>query len=378
MRLLSLVAMSLVLASCRGGPWTPGPVSCLAPQGRPVPGATVTFHPERADAGDPVVVVARAPGLIGSATIRSDERDQPVTVHVRNAAVIRGRVHTPADWNGRVGVAVVAMQSLFVPRGLERFQVQGFTRTWSMAAQAWLPRIDALDTQTAADGSFELQACADAVQLAFSAPGLASVRCWTSAAGASLDVTMVREARIAVNVRDPGGEPVAGTMVRLSALGPGAPGTEPQTWVRRTAADGNAVFDGLPPGAHLVEVTAAEVAPHLARVDVAAGQTLAVPARMERGVLLRGCIRDGKGDPVQGVRVAAFVGLDPPFAAGSVSTDARGTDRLRLPRRAGALRLSALPDGWRDPLEHHPLDLTRAGRWVERDFGLEPVLQARR
>jgi hypothetical protein len=249
-----------------------------------------------------------------------------------------------------------------------------------MTEHAWLPRIDALDVHAAADGSFALDACFDSVQLAFTAPGLATVRRWTSPAATAIDVEMVREARIAVNVRDPAGEPAGGALVQLTTFAAAAAGAAPAellAWERRTAADGNALFDGLPAGVYVAAVTAPEVAPHVSHVRVTAGDSVHVAARLERGVLLRGSVRDGSGQPLAAVRVVAMAGVDPPFAAGTAHTDERGTYRLRLPRQRLTLRLADVPAGWRDPLDVHPLDLTLAGRWAERDFGLEPVLTAR-
>jgi hypothetical protein len=386
MRPSSLVATSLLLAvACRGGPWTPPPhlVSCVAPLGTPVPGATVTFHPPIAEDGDAVVVLARGPGLIGSATMNPDERDRPVTVHVRSTLPTRGHVRTPPGYAGPVLVSVVTMQALFVPRGLDRCQVQGFRRTWSMGQHAWLPRIEALDVESRADGSFELEACCDAVELAFTAPGLASVRRWAPA-GAALEVEMVPEARIAVNVVDPGGEPVGGTHVRLATFASAAAATadgELLTWERRTGADGSASFDGLPAGAYVVTVAAPELALHVARTTVAAGRSVAIAARLERGVLLRGTVRDANGKAVAGARVSAALDMQPPFPAGTARVDANGDYRLRLPRCAVALRLADLPGGWRDPDDSRLLDLSAAGRWAVADFALErdlPAAQAQR
>jgi hypothetical protein len=344
MRPSALVAPCIVmLGACHASPWPAAavPVACLRPQGAVVTDATISFHPPIVEGDEPTVVLARARGLIGSTTITAAERERPATVHMRVAAPIRGRVRTPPGHVGPVRVSVIRMQTVYVPRDRDGFAEQGLARTWSPAAKAWLPRIDELDAAVAPDGTFVIEATREAALLAFTGPGLAEARRWTSPSGAAIDVEMQPEAVIAVVVTDPAAEPVAGVDVGVATVGAG----EQIVWRRRTGADGGAAFDGLPAGDYVVSVLVPEMAGHVRRTRVHAGRTANVPVQLDRGVLLHGHVRDPDGNGVPGVRLLASTTAEPDAVVGAARTGADGAFRLRLPREPVSIELVEVPAG---------------------------------
>jgi protocatechuate 3,4-dioxygenase beta subunit len=278
----------------------------LGPDGRPVPGTTVTATTAWGDgATEPVDargayellgltagdwrVVARAPGLAPaiSAEVTIDRRSEvSVDLALRPGARIVGRV-LAGDDRALAGTAALAeVDGRPVPRAL----------------------VEPLSVAAGADGRFAIENVpVGAHALAASGPGHAGRRVDVTvrATDRQVDVGDVRlDAGLAIRgrVRSKAGQPIADAVVQ-------AYGGEQDTEAR-SGADGTFLLAGLPPGEHQLHVEAAGYAAEEPKA-VAGGPPIAIVLRPAGAITGRAV--DERGQPVEGVRASADTGGDPSF-----------------------------------------------------------------
>src|SRR5262249_41121214 len=100
----------------------------------------------------------------------------------------------------------------------------------------------------------------------------------------------------------------------VAADGRGVPGAEVRAGVRtelafhrtRTAPDGAFALDGLPPGECELAASHPDAGKGMARIAAAAGATVACDLVLSRGVVVRGIVQFGPGEPLAGARVYAM------------------------------------------------------------------------
>lgn len=114
-------------------------------------------------------------------------------------------------------------------------------------------------------------------------------------------------ARISGIVLDAGGDPLPGVVVRAEATG--RKGDEEQLAAAAramTGDDGRFALAGLDAGLYALEARDGVRAPAHADVEVAAGQTAKARLEMAAGAVLRGTVRDARGEPVPAFTVVVF------------------------------------------------------------------------
>jgi|GEM_PF-268012 len=185
-----------------------------------------------------------------------------------------------------------------------------------------------------------------ALRVEVTAPGFAPKVVTTGAAPAVVEVALSRAEAAAGEVRTRRGEPIEGAEVVLyTDLG-----------ARRTRTDASGAYrvTGLAPGEGRLRVRAAGFAPASRAAAIGAREgrhDVQLPrVELEAEGIVEGTVVDGRGDPVQGARVALdrvptwlAVGANPP---GVAVTDARGRFRLaELPEGTLALEAFAADAG---------------------------------
>ncbi len=116
------------------------------------------------------------------------------------------------------------------------------------------------------------------------------------------------KAGIAGSVVDAGGLPLPGVVVRAEPTGRKGDVHEDLVAAARvvTGDDGRFSMSGLDPGLYAVEAVDGERAPAHAEVDLVAGQTATARLEMAAGAVLRGTVKDARGEPVPAFTLVVF------------------------------------------------------------------------
>lgn len=185
--------------------------------------------------------------------------------------------------------------------------------------------------RTASDGSFRIAPGLFRGVLEVSAPGYATKRMRWPGVQPTLQVSLDRGAKLAIQVTREDGTPIPG-LITIQTFHPGnvvAGAMETQ--------GGLAEFSDLPSGPTTIVVRSQGFAPAARTLHVEAGSTYALPSvSLTRAGTLRGTVIDaGSGLPVQGALIVASYGPELPFARtlanflGRAQTASDGSFRVR-------------------------------------------------
>lgn len=249
-------------------------------------------------------------------------RPTPLTIRLVRGCRILGWVTTPD------GAPAPAAQVVVVPADdADLRQNPHLVRSSTRG-----PMVHALVTPAGEDGRYEVHGLAlgEPVVVRAEASGFAASE-WSEPLTPTADARDVahhlrlrRAATLAVSVADPEGAVPDVLRVRLGA---GMMRREPDAG----GSPGVFVFRDLEPGSHVLTVEAEGFLDVRRRIEVAEGARVSEAVVLDRGVAIRGVVRDVEGRPIPGVVVQAEA-KDPPadedgwrkLTAGSATTDERG------------------------------------------------------
>lgn len=290
-------------------------------------------------------------GAIRAAKFASAKSTDAITVTMLPSREIRGRITVPEGSDpSKVIVRTLGLSGAIG----DNWWAQTFPRQSGIASLSnSLPQ--RFDTQTAADGTFALKdfPVRALVYLAAEGEGLGQAQ-WFNALRKGRDIpeliemTLHPECVVSGIVRGPDDRPLPATTVMLQRLEGGVQ----MTWTTKSDGEGRYRFVGLAGGKHRLKVKSAVGVMRaknlsLIRGKASEGHELVV----ERGVLVRGVVRDQLRKPVEGVGIGA---IDPdPWGKriylGSGSTDPQGQFEIRLPTGPAELYFSGVPEGFTYP-----------------------------